>query len=318
MMTDTSSTPPELLADPTLTTAWDLLRDPQQPLPVTDRGAPWAGGWSLGLPPGITPEQWPLSPVYGYPLRHAFTLHVPAQYRGQGEQFVALSVFVDDQFEELESSDAIEAYFAAPLMAEAPADSHLLPFWTHRHARHAKQFDMTDILGTHYAAIWLTQAEFDAALCEPPALTGNPLLGNAPSWLDKGYFEYLGYEKVRNPGTDAYEWLPGEGRAVGIDSAFAIRAEPREGDPNVGKPPREWDDECEASGYIQGFSDDGTTENLERWHAHNHLGGTMFPVQGYPAFGPRYLEFEEDFGGFNFGSGNGQIDLVKMELDWAC
>ncbi len=42
----------------------------------------------------------------------------------------------------------------------------------------------------------------------------------------------------------------------------------------------------------------------------------MFPEQAYPEFGPYYLEFEEDFGGFS--GGNGQLDLQNMALDWAC
>lgn len=306
--------PDKLLADTSLNKVYDLLRDPQQPLPPSGRGAEWAGGWNLGLPPGISAQQWPLSPSLGYPMRHAFTVHVPSQYRAQGAEFVAFSLFVDDQFEELPSSSAIEAFFAAPLSSEPPADVHLLPFWQHRHARHPKQFDMKDILGVSYAAIWLTQAQFDAALCTPPDLSGNPLLGQAPGWLEKSYSEYFGYEQVRNPGEPAFEWLPD----TGLETAFAIRAQEREGDPNVGKPPREWEDECQDSGYIPGFSDEGIALDLERFHARNHFGGTMFPVQGYPEFGPRYLEFEEDFGGFNFGSGNGQIDLEKMEMDWAC
>ncbi|KQQ60269.1 hypothetical protein ASF84_06110 [Pseudomonas sp. Leaf127] len=310
--------PDKLLADTRLNTVYDLLRDPQRPLPATGRGEEWAGGWNLGLPPGITPVQWPLSPSNGHPLRHAFTLHVPSQYRAQGAQFVAFSLFVDDQFEELPSSSVVEAFFAAPLSSEPPADVHLLPFWQHRQARHPRQFDMEDILGTRYAAIWLTQAEFEAALCPSPDLRGNPLLGQAPGWLDKSYREYYGYEQVRNPGEPAYEWLQGEGRAAGLDTAFPVRAQEREGDPNVGKPPREWEDECQDSGYVPGFSDEGVALELERFHGRNHFGGTMFPVQGYPEFGPRYLEFEEDFGGFNFGSGNGQIDLEKMEMDWAC
>ncbi|WP_295473299.1 hypothetical protein [uncultured Pseudomonas sp.] len=305
-------------ADPTLTTAWDLLRDPQAPLPATRRGATWSGGWSFGLPPGISTAQWPLSPLHGYPMRHAFTLHVPSEYRGQGQEYVAFSLFVDDQFEELSSSDAVEAFFAEPLTEQSPADTHLRPFWEHRRARHPMQFDMQDILGTHYAVIWLTQAAFEGALAEPPQLEGNPLLGDAPRWLHASYVDYLPYDKVRNPGQEAFEWLPANGRAAGLDTAFPIRAQRREDDPNVGKPPREWEDECQESGYIPAFSDEGVALNLERFHAHNHLGGTMIPIQGYPEFGPRYLEFEEDFGGFNFGGGNGQVDLVKMELDWAC
>ncbi len=38
-------------------------------------------GWCFGLPPGISPEQWPLDPHNGYPLMHGFTLLLPEDYR---------------------------------------------------------------------------------------------------------------------------------------------------------------------------------------------------------------------------------------------
>lgn len=309
--------PEKLLADPHLKTAYDLLRAPQCLLPKTGRGEHWSGGWSLGLPPGITPRQWPLSGRIGYPLRHAFTLHLPREYRTQGDEYVALSVFVDDQYEELPSSAAIEAFFASELSDQPPGDEVLMPFWEHRRARHPMRFDMTDLLGTRYAALWLTRVEFEGAICPVPRLEGNPLLGQAPAWLDQSYAEYLAYNKVRNPATPAFDWLPGDGLAAGLDTAFAIRTQVREGDPNVGKPPREYEEDCKDSGYIPAFSGE-QSEALTQFDGRNHLGGTMFPIQNYPEFGPFYLEFEEHFGGFNFGSGNAQLDLAEMKLDWAC
>lgn len=312
--------PEKLLADPLLKTAYDLLRAPQCLLPRSDRGDHWAGGWSLGLPPGISQCQWPLSESLGYPLRHAFTLYLPREYRTQGEDYVALSVFVDDQYEELPSSSAIEAFFASELLDQPPGDEALIPFWQHRRARHPMRFDMTDILGTQYAAIWLTQAEFEGDICSAPTLEGNPLLGMPPGWFLQSYAEYLFDNKVRNPATPPFGWLPSSGSAAGIDTAFAIRAQVRVGDPNVGKPPREREDDCKDSGYVPAFSGEQSEAlGLAQLDGRNHLGGTMFPIQSYPAFGPFYLEFEERFfGGFNFGSGNAQLDLTKMELDWAC
>jgi hypothetical protein len=44
----------------------------------------------------------------------------------------------------------------------------------------------------------------------------------------------------------------------------------------------------------------------------------MFPCQWTPKFSPTYPEIEEHFGGFNFGGGNGQLDLETMQFDWAC
>lgn len=57
---------------------------------------------------------------------------------------------------------------------------------------------------------------------------------------------------------------------------------------------------------------------LHQFLGRNHLGGTMFPNQWTPKFTATYLEIEEHFGGFNFGVGNGQLDLAAMEFDWAC
>ena len=50
-------------------------------------------GWCFGLPPGISPQQWPLDPANGYPLMHGFTLLLPEDYRVHGPEIVALSFF---------------------------------------------------------------------------------------------------------------------------------------------------------------------------------------------------------------------------------
>lgn len=306
--------PPKLLADPDLTCAYDLLREPQRLQPESDRGDEWAAGWSLGLPPGISQAQWPMSSRLGHPLRHAFTLHLPAQYRTQGEQYVAISVFVDDQFEELESTPRVQEFFKAPLSAEPPTDPTLLALWQHRQARHPRQFDMDDILGTQFSLLWLTQSEFDGALCTPPRMPETLQLGPEPAWLRQTYADYFYTVRIRNPNQPPYAWLEGSG----LETAFPIRIELREGDPNVGKPPREWESECVDSGYIPAYSDQGQALGLERFFGRNHLGGTMFAEQSYPDFGPRFLGCEEDFGGFNLGGGSAQFDLERMEMDWAC
>ncbi|WP_211985212.1 hypothetical protein [Bradyrhizobium tropiciagri] len=70
--------------------------------------------------------------------------------------------------------------------------------------------------------------------------------------------------------------------------------------------------------YVAPYSLDGKARGLQRLHGRNHLGGTMFPNQWTPKYSPTYLEIEEYFGGFNFGGGNGQLDLASLEFDWAC
>jgi hypothetical protein len=48
------------------------------------RGGSDSHGWCFGLPPGISPKQWPLDPLTGYPLVHGFTLRLPEDYRCHG------------------------------------------------------------------------------------------------------------------------------------------------------------------------------------------------------------------------------------------
>jgi len=165
--------------DPTLTKAFDIALGPQRVLPKAGRGSEWDGGWTLGLPPGITAEQWPLSFSNGHPLRHAFTLHLPSEYRAKGNELGALSLLVDDQQEELSSVEEIADYFSSPLSMTPPEDSDLLPFWQHRQARHAHSHSMVDILGTQFCAIWLTQQEFGGELCLPPE-ANSALLDDPP------------------------------------------------------------------------------------------------------------------------------------------
>src|SRR5258708_12515876 len=50
-------------------------------------------GWCFGLPPGISPQQWPLDPANGHSLMHGFTLLLPEDYRVHGPEIVALSFF---------------------------------------------------------------------------------------------------------------------------------------------------------------------------------------------------------------------------------
>ena len=59
------------------------------PHPIREN-IPRQQGWCFGLPPGITPEQWPLDPNNGFPLNHGFTLLLPEDYRIYGPEIVAL------------------------------------------------------------------------------------------------------------------------------------------------------------------------------------------------------------------------------------
>jgi hypothetical protein len=57
------------------------------------RVGPDSHGWCFGLPPGISPKQWPLDPQTGYPLVHGFTLRLPDDYRCHGPDIAGLSFF---------------------------------------------------------------------------------------------------------------------------------------------------------------------------------------------------------------------------------
>ncbi len=70
---------PYKYADPDLTEAYDLtLADP-----VNLARRP-ENGWCYGRPPGIDAGRWPISATNGMPLRHAFTVKLPPQYRTLG------------------------------------------------------------------------------------------------------------------------------------------------------------------------------------------------------------------------------------------
>jgi len=301
------------------TIAYDLSLLQQAP----ERGSARDHGWCYGLPPGLSPEQWPLSPYDGYPMQHCFTLKVPEQYRTQGADRVALSMFADQQYDEPVEVDAVADYFASDTM-ERPADAALLPFWTYRRHRHAMEFWMKDSIDHNYAAIWLTAAEFAAPLCQPPQLAGNPLVkaNPLPLWLEHGaaravFDVHVGdYENAAELEKKYWYRLFGHVPEAG-HRAYGIALALREGDPNVGKPPRDHLlHKAELGDYIAPV--DEQWERLRSLSGRNHLGGTMFPCQWTPKFSPTYLEIEEHFGGFNFGGGNGQLDLATMRFGWAC
>lgn len=73
-----------------------------------------------------------------------------------------------------------------------------------------------------------------------------------------------------------------------------------------------------GDGYTQFYDDGFQPHDWAKTLGRCHLGGTMFPIQHPPAMGGRYIEFEEYFGNFNFGSGNAQLDLRTFSFDWAC
>lgn len=301
--------------------AYDLELSKQPPA----RGSPDNHGWCYGLPPGITETQWPLSPFDGFPMQPCFTLRLPEQYRTQGPGYVALTMFADQQYDEPREVETIAEYLAADTL-EPPSDPDLLPFWRYKRGRHAREFRMQDIIGHNFAAIWLTEEEFRGPLCHPPQLAGNRLLRTnpPPMWIEKGAARMAfdcqidSYDSIEEISGKYWYRLFERVPEIG-HHAFGIAMSVRSGDPNVGRPPRDHLlHKDELGDYVAPSGKQAETLGLDRLSGRNHLGGTMFPCQWTPRFGPFYLEIEEHFGGFNFGGGNAQLDLETMAFDWAC
>lgn len=265
-------------------------------------------GWVFGLPPGITSEQWPLDPVSGYPLMHGFTLLLPPDYRVHGGGIVALSFFAPA----LDHNDGGPPY--DPEFREAIA---ALP-------AHPRTFRMKDVLEYEYAALLLTQAEYDGAFATPPE-PSNLATFERPRWLAVG--GAAAFDELADSRTGCTSKLFARPPRAVLAENRAIVAKPRATDPNAGKAPRDdFRHRGEPTGYQPYYyyvGGETRRENfrLHDWvkdHAQNHIGGTMRPCQALPEMSPFYVEFEEYFGGYNFGGGNAQLDFRDMKFDWAC
>jgi len=293
------------------------------------RTGPESHGWCFGLPPGISPEQWPLDPSTGYPLVHGFTLRLPPYYRCHGSDIAGLSFFACCSEHGDGGTVLDEAIQAAMVGAAAPADPRYLPFWTaaqNSHRRLSRMID--DVFEYSYAVILLTEAELDGPLCRLPDTTAARALSRyaAPSWLETGsarvFFDSLVGDSHRNSVLKIFGSVP-EAR---LDWSRGLRWSPRANDPNAGKAPQDPFTGDKTAGYQQPYYYEGgiiktETYREQAWttdHAQNHIGGTMRPWQRTPRCSPFYIEFEEYLGGYNFGGGNAQLDFLNMQLDWAC
>lgn len=292
-------------------------------------GDPRGDGWVFGLPPGISTAQWPLDPNNGYPLNHGFTILLPEDYRVHGPEIVALSFFAiafDHNDGMAATSPAVRAFFDDKKSGR-PDDPHLLPFWEARQNAHPRLFRMRDVLDLEYAVILLTEAEFAGPFAQPPRLEGNPYLAEvpAPAWLSRGAALAF-WEGSYSPGTlppEEYFIFRQLGGIPKSDLAFnrAISLTPRAEDPNAGIAPREYGEtDYQPFFYWEGGIIETENYRMQKWaadHLPNHMGGTMRPIQAMPEFSPYYIGFEEYFGGYNFGTGNAQLDFKDMQFDWA-
>lgn len=287
-------------------------------------------GWVFGLPPGISTSQWPLDPISGYPLMHGFTLLLPEDYRIHGPDIVAISFFATAADQNDGGADEREDLKSAITGAAQEHDQNadLAVFRAHANNAHPRLHRMTDILGYAYAVILLTEKEFKGTPCQPPDFAPNSYLTSEakPEWLSVGagyafYKSYggLGRDDLPTEETFAHKII-GSVPEKSLEWNRAISWAPRDNDPNSGIPPEEVYDKPSDLGYECPYDPQANFER-KSWatsHKADHIGGTMYPIQGTPRFSPFYIGFEEYFGGYNFGTGNAQLDFLQMRFDWAC
>jgi hypothetical protein len=313
---------------PMPTRAYNIELLHEQGLPGPD-----SHGWCFGLPPGISPEQWPLDPQTGYPLVHGFTLRLPADYRCHGRDIAGMSFF-SCCIEHSDGGTVTDQAIASAMTADdAPEDEDYRPFWEAARSSHPRLHRMTDILDDSFAAILLTEAELNGPPCRPPDTGAARALSShtAPRWLEVGSGRALFDWQLGNSFDRKAEDLElykkfGAVPEARLDWSRALKWSPRATDPNAGKAPEDASSRDKLSGYQQPHFYEGgiikagnyRTHSWTADHSQNHIGGTMQPIQSTPRFSPFYIEFEEYLGGYNFGTGNCQLDFLNMQLDWAC
>lgn len=184
------------------------------------------------------------------------------------------------------------------------------------------EFRSLDILFSTFAAIWLTESEFTAAECEPPMPIQNKLnaMCGLPMWLKVSSAQRLfGWN-----GDQEFDERYASHRIAGYKvrdkwDILLLQTTERGDDPNVGRTP--FDDITESApnkeGYIAKYSAEWKARGFKVDYGNLHFGGTASPSQAMPSLTPFYIEFEESMGMINMGGGNGQLDLVSMQIDWA-
>ena len=250
-------------------------------------------GWVFGRPVGIGPDQWPRSRITGIPMAHIWTVLVPEAYRVKSKDLVAISFFQADDYVASRTEGVEEMIDDPQNQNQTPTD-----FWSslrrYALARHPHEIFFKDDIGGGWALLWLTQEEFDSLPTSLP---------------DKDSSLPPNYE---------LDEFNGGGCFTHDKPARFIEQVKRQDDPNIGKPLNEYPSEDDPDPYVTMYSKQGDLMGLERFSVKNHFGGTANPIQAMPEFSPFYIEFEENFGGANMGGGNGQIDLLNDQFDWAC
>jgi len=131
-------------------------------------------GWEYGLPPGIKPEEWPRHCRSGLPLRHGFTIRIPAEYRARGPELVALSYFHPGDSESYPSTGPAAARAKSILKGgKLKASEKGQAFWealaAHAASKHPHSVIRRDILEHDHAIVWHTEEAFSGAKCRRPS-----------------------------------------------------------------------------------------------------------------------------------------------------
>ncbi|GAB3117969.1 hypothetical protein GCM10027055_30650 [Janibacter alkaliphilus] len=307
-------------------TAYDIVVNVFDTTHEVGPGAPdWpsaSSGWAFGMPPAIRPEQWPLDPDTGYPLMHGFTLQLPEEYRCHGPEIVGVSFFGSPpDHEEGTRNPRVAAALAADT---PPSEPDLLPFYEAQQRRHPRAHFMIDVLDAHYAVILLTAEELAGPRTMPPPLVDSPALAEvpAPRWLTEGSIASIHHPRFASRPYTRYA-KPEEALKRILGFAHALTLVPRREDPNAGRPPVELPDGgVSDEGYVCQWLHDEDEVHKQPWargHDANHIGGTCQPWQDVPdGLSPYYIEFNEWIGNFNFGGGNGRLDLLNLTFEWDC
>jgi hypothetical protein len=249
-----------------------------------------ADGHAFGLPPGIRPAQWPRSRLTGLPMSHLFTVHVPAEFRADRPDQVALSVFQTDYDDDIANwvTGVAEVFGGSAPAAGAVEPARLAAVTAYAADRHPTELYAVDEIACGWALIWLTAAEAAGPPCELPADFTQParheVYGSYPA-------QYI--RQVDKP-------------------ARRLTLVLRDGDPNAGRAMSGDPD------YVRPHSARWRELGLPRFGS-CHFGGTVDYVNGeLPDFGPHYLEFSEWLGWPGLGGGNAQIDLPTGRVAWSC
>ncbi len=244
-------------------------------------------GWCFGLPPGIAPIEWPLDPVTGWPLKHAFTLLLPEDHRIHGADLVALSFFATSPEHVAETMPSDPALVAAVLgeSSRVPGDPKLEPFWLAGRRAHPRLTRLRDDRGYAHAVVMLTRSEFDGPLCLPPELGANPYLAHQPRprWLDLGSL------------ADAWDTAPTDAPAGGSPLRRLLPERPSS--------------RAEAALALRRRSVTARAPRPDR------IGDDTRSLGAMATIGPHVVRFAEWFGGLDFGGARAALDFAAMRLE---